>query len=136
MTPRRPPDGGGAARPPGTRQRGAAGEAAAARYLRRRGYRIEAANLRTRQHEIDLLVRRWRTFVAVEVKTRTRCAAPEAAVTEDDRQRLAAALLALAPQLRPVPRQLRVDVVAVRIDRALAVVEVRHFVGEPLLLPR
>ncbi|MEM7623850.1 MAG: YraN family protein, partial [Planctomycetota bacterium] len=41
---------------PGTRRLGARGESIAARYLRRKGYRIVGRNLRTEFGEIDLLV--------------------------------------------------------------------------------
>ena len=48
------------------------GERAAARHLRKQGYRIVARNLRTRFGEIDLLAEApdGRTIVAVEVKAR------------------------------------------------------------------
>lgn len=49
----------------------------------------------------------------MEVKTRRGEAAPEQAVTDDRIRRLERALHALAPSLRPRPRALRVDVVAV-----------------------
>jgi putative endonuclease len=46
------------------------GEQQAARYLRRRLYRIVANNYRCRHGEIDLIVRRGKTLAFVEVKTR------------------------------------------------------------------
>ena len=49
---------------------GAAGEKAAAKYLRRRGYRIVARNYRCRGGEIDLIALDADTIVFVEVKTR------------------------------------------------------------------
>ena len=48
------------------------GERTAARHYRLRGYRILGANVRAGGHELDLVVRRGRRLVFVEVKERTR----------------------------------------------------------------
>ncbi len=89
--------------------------------------------MRTRCGEIDLLVRRGRLWVAVEVKTRSLCPAPEVLVDDAAIARRRDALVRLAPALRPRPRQLRVDVVAVRLRPTGP--EVRHFAGEPFPPP-
>jgi putative endonuclease len=107
---------------------GARGERLAAAHLQDLGYRLEARNLRTRLGEIDLLVRRRRIWVAVEVKTRTDHAAPERCVADEQLARIGRALRALAPGLRPRPRALRVDLVAVRLGGA-GTPEIRHFPG-------
>jgi len=52
------------------RDLGNAGEDAAVRYYRWRGYSILERNLRSRDGEIDLVLRRGRRIVFVEVKTR------------------------------------------------------------------
>ncbi len=53
------------------RSLGQRGEAAAARYLRRRGYKIIARGDRLkRQDELDIVAARGKTIVFVEVKTR------------------------------------------------------------------
>ncbi|MEM7204665.1 MAG: YraN family protein [Planctomycetota bacterium] len=109
-------------------ERGALGESLAARHLQALGFSVEARNLRTRLGEIDLLVRRRRLWVAVEVKTRSFDPAPEQAVDAKATARLRRALRALVPTLRPRPRQLRIDVVAVRLRPEGP--EVRHFEGE------
>lgn len=101
-------------RSPASARSGAAGEQLAAAALTRAGYVIEARNLRTTFGEIDLLARRRRTWIAVEVKARADHPAPERFVDRDRIERLSRALLALAPTLRPAPRGLRIDVVAVR----------------------
>ncbi len=49
---------------------GAWGEDLALRYLARRGYRLVERNYRTRNGEIDLIVRKGDTLVFVEVKLR------------------------------------------------------------------
>jgi putative endonuclease len=108
---------------------GQRGEAAAAAFLQDLGFRIVAQNLRTRAGEVDLLVRRRRLYVAVEVKTRRSDPAPEQAVSSSQLARLEQALVRLAPHLRPAPRQLRVDVVAVRWTAGTPP-EVRHFPGQ------
>ena len=46
------------------------GERLAARYYRLRGYRILGANVRAGGHELDLIARRGRRLVFVEVKER------------------------------------------------------------------
>ena len=101
-------------RAPESARSGAAGERLAARALELAGYRIVGRNVRTRHGEIDLLVRRGCRWAAVEVKARADHPAPERFVDSKRLDRLAAALRALAPQLRPRPRSLQVDVVAVR----------------------
>jgi putative endonuclease len=93
---------------------GQRGEQLAADFLRKAGFVIEAINLRTTSGEIDLLVRKRRAWAAVEVKARADHPAPERCVTPEQLDRLAATLRALAPTLRPAPRVLRIDVIAVR----------------------
>lgn len=104
---------------------GARGEQLAADWLQQHGYQIVARNLRTVHGEIDLLVRRWFTFAAVEVKARADHPAPERLVDQERLDRLERSLRALRPTLRPRPWRLRIDVVAVRW-RAEGP-EVRHF---------
>lgn len=54
----------------GTRELGRFGEERAARYLRLRGYRIVETNYSSRLGEIDLIARRGKYLVFVEVKLR------------------------------------------------------------------
>ena len=54
----------------GTRELGRFGEERAARYLRLRGYRIMETNYSCRLGEIDLIARRGKYIVFVEVKLR------------------------------------------------------------------
>lgn len=67
------------ARRQGAWRRGRAAEAVAALLLRLKGYRILARDLRTPVGEIDLIARRGRVLVFVEVKGRP----PEARTTGD-----------------------------------------------------
>lgn len=54
------------------KDRGKEGEELACRYLRRRGFAIEARNYRCRYGEVDIVARRGKTLVFVEVKSRGR----------------------------------------------------------------
>ena len=116
-------------------QRGARGEVVAAAFLRRLGYRIVQCGLRTRTAEIDILARRGRLWIAVEVKTRSRHPAPERALEPRQYQRLQRALRLLAPSLRPAPTMLRLDLIAIRWDREPAEPAVLHFPGQPFAPP-
>src|SRR2546427_9159978 len=72
---------------------GQAGEKAAAELLKRRGYEVVGAGFTARRGEIDLVCRRGRDLVIVEVKTRTSTAfgTPAEAVGTRKRRALAAA---------------------------------------------
>ena len=65
---------------------GPLGERRAAWFYRLRGYRIVARNLRLRSGEIDLVVRRGRTLVIAEVKTRQSLGAGEGYEAVDTRK--------------------------------------------------
>ena len=69
---------------------GAAGEAAVAAWYADRGYEVLARNWRCRTGELDLVVRKGRTLVFCEVKTRSSAAfgAPVEAVTRTKQARL------------------------------------------------
>ena len=76
-------------------------EAVAAFYLRMKGYRIVGRRFRTPAGEIDLIARRGRTLIFVEVKARTTRTAGLEAITPAGRARIAraaAAWLARYPQ--------------------------------------
>ncbi len=103
---------------------GAKGEALAARWYTDNGYEVVARNWRCREGEIDLIVRRRRTIVFCEVKTRTSDAfgLPAEAVTRAKRERLrhlAAKWLDESP-VKPVG--IRFDVAAV-LDGHLEIIE-------------
>jgi putative endonuclease len=69
---------------------GAAGEAQAAAWYAAHGYRVVERNWRCRDGELDLVVRRGRELVFVEVKTRStdRYGIPAEAVTPAKQRRL------------------------------------------------
>jgi putative endonuclease len=66
------------------------GERIAARHYRLRGYRILDTNVRAGGHELDLVARRGRRLVFVEVKERSRDAygGPVGAVNREKRRRV------------------------------------------------
>lgn len=94
---------------------GATGEDAVAAWYVDHGYEIVARNWRCRAGELDLIVRRGRTFVFCEVKTRSSDAfgAPVEAITREKQVRLrhlAARWLEDAPLH---PTEIRFDVASV-----------------------
>ncbi len=76
-----------------TRLLGAFGESRAAEYLRKNGYRLLAMNYRTAAGEIDIIAKKRKTAVFVEVKTRRSESWAEAAeyVDAEKQRRLRAA---------------------------------------------
>jgi putative endonuclease len=91
------------------------GEAAVAKYLRRRRYKIVARKLRNALGEIDLVAVEGRTVVFVEVKTRRSHEAghPFEAVTPQKQRRLTRAALAFLRRNDLLECAARFDVVAV-----------------------
>lgn len=73
-----------------TKELGRQGEAAAAEYLARQGYRIYARNFRAPAGEIDIVAGQPGLVVFVEVKTRRslRCGRPAAAVDYRKQQKI------------------------------------------------
>jgi putative endonuclease len=112
-------DGQGAGRTDDRRALGAEGEARAARFLERRGYRIVERNVRVGGVEVDLVVRRGRLFAFVEVKTRRTAAfgGPELAVDARKQARLVRAAGAWTRANPGAARSVRFDVVACRAPR-------------------
>jgi len=122
---------------------GSAGEALAAEYLERKGYRVLERNVRMPVGELDLVceaprpTRFWRKreLVFVEVKTRTSAAfgRPEESVTRTKQQHLiraSQAYVAAHPALRGLPY--RIDVIAItwRNNEEPEVVHIPNAVGD------
>ena len=97
-----------------TARLGRAGERRARWFYRLRGYRILARNVRLPAGEIDLIARRGRTLVIVEVKTRQSLAAGEGYDAVDERKRMR--LVRLADQYLTMTKtrdvELRYDVLS------------------------
>jgi putative endonuclease len=97
---------------------GAEGESRAAAHLRRRGYRVLARNVRAGGVEIDLVARRGRTLVFIEVKTRRTRAfgSPEEAVDARKRARLVRGAAAWLRESGVRTHRARFDVIVCEID--------------------
>ncbi|MCC5950863.1 MAG: YraN family protein [Acidimicrobiia bacterium] len=94
---------------------GAAGEALVAKDYESRGYEVVARNWRCREGELDLVLRRNRTIVFCEVKTRSSDAfgSPAEAVTHTKRARIRRLAALWLENSDVVAREIRFDVAAV-----------------------
>ena len=94
---------------------GAKGEAMAASWYEANGYEVLARNWRCRDGEIDLIVRRQRTIVFCEVKTRTTAAfgSPAEAVTRTKQMRLRRLAARWLDESTVRPGRIRFDVAAI-----------------------
>jgi putative endonuclease len=94
---------------------GARGEQAAAKFLRRLGYKTVARSQRSRLGEIDLIAVDGRTVVFVEVKTRATHDAghPAEAIDADKQRRLTRAALGYLKRHGLLECSARFDVVAI-----------------------
>ena len=97
---------------------GAEGEARAARFLARRGYRILARNVRAGGVEIDLVAARGALLAFVEVKTRRTSdfGAPEEAVDARKQARLVRGAAAWLHGRRARNHHVRFDVIVCEFD--------------------
>ena len=97
---------------------GLSAESRASAYLLAKGYRIVARRFKTPVGEIDIVARRGRLLVFVEVKARADFDAAAEAVSERQRRRIIAAAEAwLAKNPGDVMREMRFDVVLVAPGR-------------------
>jgi putative endonuclease len=98
-----------------TKPLGLRGEAAAARFLKRKGYRILARHLDSPLGELDIIAVDGRTIVFVEVKTRasTNAGMPAEAIDERKRRRMTQAALAYLKSNGLLNYSARFDVVAI-----------------------
>ncbi len=98
---------------------GAAGEDFAAAHLAQQGYQILARNIRSAGVELDIVARRGRTLVFVEVKTRRsrRLGPAVLAVDAHKRRRLIRGARGWLAEHPGRGAQLRFDVIGVERDR-------------------
>ena len=95
----------------GSERRGRFGETLAALWLNLQGWSIVARRVRTPVGEIDLVARRGRTTLFVEVKTRATRADLSLAIDEYRLSRVASAAAMLAPRFARPGDDIRVDVI-------------------------
>ena len=108
---------------------GQRGEAVAARYLKRRRYKIVARSERLRGGEIDLVAVHGRTVVFVEVKTRVTDATghPSEAVDADKQRRLTRLAVTYLKRHGLLEYPARFDIVAVTWPEDSRRPKVEHF---------
>ena len=119
------------------RMLGDVGENAAAKFLRKAGYKILERNYVSDGVEIDIICADQKTMVFVEVKTRTVGSASPfeprpAASVDKEKQRKIIKAAAFYGARNGKGRQLRLDIIEVFIDRAgkkPKVAEIKHLIG-------
>ena len=100
-----------------TMAKGDRAEAAAARYLRRHGYRILERNLRRRHGEVDILALHRGVLVIVEVRSYgPHGFAPHAVISQDKQRRLRRLAADIHKQPRFRELSVRIDLVEVALD--------------------
>ncbi|MGF1550764.1 MAG: YraN family protein [Sphingomonadaceae bacterium] len=92
-------------------------ERRAALWLMLKGYRILARRLRTPMGEVDLVARKRRCVVFVEVKARPSLAEAEASLDRYRLRRVAAAAEALTPRFARKGEDVRIDAVYIAPGR-------------------
>jgi putative endonuclease len=95
-------------------RRGRWAEAAAALYLRAKGYRILARRARTRVGEVDIVAQQGDTLVFVEVKLRSTLDSGHQALHPAGRRRIEAAARVLTPRYLGRCTTTRIDAVLIR----------------------
>ena len=91
-------------------RRGRRGESLAAWFLRLKGWRIIGQRLKTPRGEVDLVAKRGRIVIFVEVKWRATSTDLDLAIDARRLSRVAAAAQALAPRYAGDGEDLRIDV--------------------------
>jgi putative endonuclease len=111
------------------RSLGREGERMAEDYFREKGYQILARNYRSRLGEIDLIVRKNRLIVFVEVKTRSSdaCGAPEEAVDGRKMRKLYQVASCFLKEHRLEGQDAQFDVLSVLISPSGKSPAVTHF---------
>lgn len=103
---------------------GPEGEDAASEYLRKKGYKIIARNLRLKGGELDIVAQDGRTLVFVEVKTRRSEAfgGPAEAVDPRKREKMRSLALRYVSSLKEEPAA-RFDVVSITYEGGNRLIE-------------
>lgn len=99
------------------RELGSQGEKIAQDFLKKKGYRLLDTNFRSREGEIDIVARKGKCLVFVEVRTRSSQSfgTPEESITSTKKERLIRLALAYL-QGHPSPHSdWRIDMVAVEL---------------------
>ncbi|MED4599557.1 YraN family protein [Paenibacillus validus] len=111
------------------KQRGAKSEAEAAAYLNREGWTIVARNWRCRTGELDIVAEEKGTLVIVEVRSRNlneTYGTPSESVNGRKQRQIRETAEVYLHRYRVYDRQVRFDVVAIRMDREDNVIQLEH----------
>jgi putative endonuclease len=97
---------------------GERGERWARKHLERNGYRIRETNFRCREGEIDIIAEHEGCLVFVEVRTKTGSGfgTPEESITAAKQERLAAVAASYLQAREDMPKEWRIDVVAIEVS--------------------
>ncbi|MGB3722710.1 MAG: YraN family protein [Pacificimonas sp.] len=98
-------------------RRGHRAEALAAWYLRLKGYSILNRRVRVRGGEVDLVARKGRTIIFVEVKARVDAISGDAALAGHHLRRVGQAAAALWPRYADIADGYRIDAVVIMPGR-------------------
>lgn len=98
---------------------GKLGEKIAADFLKKKGYEILEKNYRRSEGEIDIITKQQDTLVFIEVRTRTsrRFGTPEESITNIKKERLRALAECYRQEHENLPKNWRIDVVAIEMGR-------------------
>ncbi|MBO5316703.1 MAG: YraN family protein [Clostridia bacterium] len=117
------------------RKTGNIGEAAAAKYLKKQGYRILERNFSTDNAEIDIIAKKDNLIAFVEVKTRTlghespREPRPASAVTQEKQRKIIRAASYYLSRNRQIARS-RFDIIEVFLEENRKnPKEIKHLLG-------
>ena len=107
------------------------GEAAAARFLERLGYRILERQMRGRFGELDLVALDGDVIVFVEVKTRSTTSAghPTEAITTAKQRKITQSSLAYLKRRGWLERRARIDVISVLWSNEISGPQIQHYVN-------
>lgn len=107
---------------------GAIGEKIASGFLKGRGYKVIDANYRTTLGEIDLIARKGKTIVFVEIKTRATSSLgpPLLSVTPRKQRHIVRAALIYLKTHGLLDADWRIDVVSVKLDGLYNAESIEH----------
>ena len=106
---------------------GQRGEAAAGKYLRRKGYQIVTRNFRTRFGEIDLIAKQKNTLVFVEVKTSKGRGRPEWQISPRKLSQVKKMAQVYLTTHKVRYTDLRIDVVCVVLNSQDELLKINHY---------
>jgi putative endonuclease len=109
---------------------GQQGEEIAAEYLKKKGYKILERNFKTKWGELDIVAKKNGKIIFVEVKTLRQKGdfAPEDQVNFKKKQQLIKmAQIYLSYKRLSLGIDYQIDIVAIEVDCAVEVVNVKHF---------